>query len=259
LPAGPLFAALLSADGDSIIQFMFPPERLPAHTQVRRCLQEPRPPSSCGGFAAEQGQLHGIVLCGIAHCQQMQPTSCIAAGHSSSTTAVLAGRYIAGSADRKAAADAGRSSGSMVVLAVWEKRKAMAFAAEHGNVFWQHTRYGLQGLIIIGSTHVPQAVQWQQVGIFRSLLCGAACCATVAAAALDKRSSCLCHLQAVVSKQSQQSRTLHRNCIAQRHQLRHERIARPPAQLCIVAYGCSNKTADVAPMPLLVLQLSECR
>jgi hypothetical protein len=35
LCAGPLFAALHSADGDSIIQFMFPPERLPAHTQVR--------------------------------------------------------------------------------------------------------------------------------------------------------------------------------------------------------------------------------
>jgi hypothetical protein len=32
--AGPLFAALHAADGDQLIQFRFPPERLPAHTQV---------------------------------------------------------------------------------------------------------------------------------------------------------------------------------------------------------------------------------
>lgn len=35
LCAGPLFAALHAADGDQLIQFLFPPERLPAHTQVR--------------------------------------------------------------------------------------------------------------------------------------------------------------------------------------------------------------------------------
>ncbi|KAF6262749.1 hypothetical protein COO60DRAFT_1699160 [Scenedesmus sp. NREL 46B-D3] len=34
-PTGPLLVALHGADGESIIQFMFPPERLPAHTQVR--------------------------------------------------------------------------------------------------------------------------------------------------------------------------------------------------------------------------------
>eukprot|EP00879_Flechtneria_rotunda_P023522 GHRR01024884.1.p1 GENE.GHRR01024884.1~~GHRR01024884.1.p1 ORF type:complete len:956 (+),score=357.62 GHRR01024884.1:92-2959(+) len=32
-PTGPLFAALHVADGDQLIQFLFPPERLPAHTQ----------------------------------------------------------------------------------------------------------------------------------------------------------------------------------------------------------------------------------
>lgn len=34
LPAGLLFTALHAADADQITQFLFPPERLPAHTQV---------------------------------------------------------------------------------------------------------------------------------------------------------------------------------------------------------------------------------
>lgn len=33
-PRGPLFAAMRAADGGRLIQFLFPPERLPAHTQV---------------------------------------------------------------------------------------------------------------------------------------------------------------------------------------------------------------------------------
>jgi hypothetical protein len=33
-PTGPLFAAMRAADADRLIHFLFPPERLPAHTQV---------------------------------------------------------------------------------------------------------------------------------------------------------------------------------------------------------------------------------
>jgi hypothetical protein len=33
-PAGRLFNAIISADSDQLIKFIFPSERLPAHTQV---------------------------------------------------------------------------------------------------------------------------------------------------------------------------------------------------------------------------------
>jgi hypothetical protein len=58
---GPLFTALHAADGDQIIQFLFPPERLPAHTQVGRgsigpCSSRLRP----SGQAEHRGSLMGV-------------------------------------------------------------------------------------------------------------------------------------------------------------------------------------------------------
>jgi hypothetical protein len=66
VPAGPLFAALHSADGDSIIQFMFPPERLPAHTQVRTACRVP------AGATSSIAVLAGSSVACAAHIRQLQ-------------------------------------------------------------------------------------------------------------------------------------------------------------------------------------------
>ncbi|WIA17648.1 hypothetical protein OEZ85_014453 [Tetradesmus obliquus] len=63
-PTGPLFAALHSADGDSIIQFMFPPERLPAHTQ--ELLRLPAGRLELDGWPQYHGRLR---LDGMGRCQ----------------------------------------------------------------------------------------------------------------------------------------------------------------------------------------------
>lgn len=63
-PDGPLFTALHAADADAIIQFLFPPERLPAHTQ--ELLRVPAGLRELNGWPQYKGRLR---LDNMGRCQ----------------------------------------------------------------------------------------------------------------------------------------------------------------------------------------------
>ena len=69
LVAGKLFAAMHSVDADGLIQFVFPAERLPSHTQVHRSLQPsirlgnvsrclPDPDSTCSDLVCKASHIY---------------------------------------------------------------------------------------------------------------------------------------------------------------------------------------------------------